>query len=273
MYPRILSIAGSDSGGGAGIQADIKTFTTHHCFGATVITALTAQNTQGVSGIFPISNAFIEQQLNVVLSDFEFDAVKIGMIQRADIADILRKKIQQYDLTNIVIDPVMVATSGDRLIDDEAIDALKQLIPFASLMTPNIYEAEKLMGDEINDEETMVTAATHLAEQFKTNALIKGGHLKGEICTDVLVEYPSLAMQLFNAKRVDTNNTHGTGCVFSAAITANIGHNLKMLDAITEAKTYITDAITNASKNKIGQGNGPVVNFKMNNLEQIAADL
>ena len=256
---KALTIAGSDSGGGAGIQADLKTFTAHKVYGASVITAVTAQNTTGVSGIYDLPINFIEKQIDAVIKDIGFNSVKIGMLSNKSIINLVSEKMKQFDLKNIVLDPVMVATSGDKLLLDDSINALKtDLIPLADLITPNIYEAELLAGLKISSVENMKEAAEKLIKLDCKYVLIKGGHITdSDYSTDIL--YDGIKFTQYESKRINTQNTHGTGCTYSSAITANLAKGLDMEKAVENAKEYITQAISNSFN--IGKGHGPLNHF------------
>lgn len=261
-YKRVLTIAGSDSGGGAGIQADLKSIAANGCYGMSVITALTAQNTKGVFGIHPVPVDFVQQQLQVVLSDIGADAIKIGMLFSSELIETIAGELQSHAVKNIVLDPVMVATSGDKLLKDEAVEALKtQLIPMAHIITPNLPEASVLLGREITTLGELKDAAAQLSELGCPNVLIKGGHLTEGDCDDLLYMRDSGKIITYPVKRIETNNTHGTGCTLSSAIAAGlaVGHSVE--DAVTTGKEYITGAIRSGAYYKIGDGHGPVDHF------------
>lgn len=249
--PKVLTIAGSDCSGGAGIQADLKTFSALGCYGMSAITALTAQNTLGVQSIYPVSGDFLDQQLRSIFEDTPPDAVKIGMVGDLHSITTIAAILDSYGARNIVLDPVMVATSGDKLISEEAIEALSTyLVPIADLITPNIHEAEILGSED----------AKLLREKTGAKAvLVKGGHAQGQAVIDVLATAEDV--YAFEAPRLATKNTHGTGCTLSSAIAAHLakGHNLH--DAVAESKTYITEAIRNADTLNVGAGAGPVHHF------------
>lgn len=251
---RVLTIAGSDSGGGAGIQADIKTITALGGFGMSVITALTAQNTLGVQGIHEVPLDFVEQQFDSVASDIGVDAAKTGMLANAGVVRLVARKIAGYGITNLVVDPVMVAKGGARLIHDEAKGALMEaLIPLARVVTPNIPEAEVLSGRTITTEGDMREAARAIAGLGAWSVLVKGGHGEGK-ALDILFE--DGRFHVFSADRIETNNTHGTGCTLSAAIATGLGMGLNVHDAVARAKDYITMAIRYSLP--VGGGHGPV---------------
>jgi len=262
IYSSVLSIAGSDSGGCAGIQADIKSISACNAFAATVITATTAQNTQGVFDIHTLPISHIEMQLDAVLSDIEFGAVKIGMLHSCEVISCVANKLNTYKVKNIVIDPVMVATSGDRLIDENAVDCLKIFLPKAILVTPNIPEAELLLDKKINSE-NMEYTAKELGLKFKTSILLKGGHLNDDSTTilDVLYNYVSDEVIVIKNEKIKTKNTHGSGCSLSSSIAAflSLGHSLN--DSVNYGCNYINNSIKNGANKKLGKGNGPLNHF------------
>lgn len=260
-YARALTIAGSDSGGGAGIQADLKTFAALGCYGLSVITALTAQNTKAVTGIMPVSPTFIAEQMNAVLSDIGADAVKIGMLHSAAVIEQVAKSLVQFGIKTIVLDPVMVAKSGDKLLQDEAVDALKTLLlPIASVITPNLPEASVLLGRSVETFADMQQAAIDLATLCPGAILVKGGHLPTAESTDLL--YLSASDQhWFPTSRIQTNNSHGTGCTLSSAIAAGLAKGLSVVDAVANAKDYLTQALRVGAVYKLGHGHGPVHHF------------
>ena len=265
-YLRTLTIAGSDSGGGAGIQADLKTFSALGCYGMTVITALTAQNTQGVRGIYEVAPAFVRAQLDAVVEDIGVDAVKIGMLHDPDIIHVVAGGLRAHGITRVVLDPVMVAQSGDRLIKDEAVEALKtHLIPLATVITPNLPEARALLGRNIQGPEDMEAAARALLDLGPASVLVKGGHLGGDESVDCLFVSDRLAadqeVYWFAAPRIDTPNVHGTGCTLSSAIAAYLARDYALPDAVAAAKEYITGAIRAGSAYKTGHGKGPLHHF------------
>lgn len=254
MKKTALTIAGSDSSGGAGIQADIKAMTLNGVFAMSVITALTAQNTLGVTKIMDASPAFVTAQMDAVFSDIYPDTVKIGMVSSHDIIAAIANALEKYEAKNIVLDPVMVATSGAHLITDDALDILKErLIPLARLITPNIPEAEILANMTITNSDEMEIAAQKIYDTFGCAVLLKGGHRIND-ANDLL--YDEAGPRWFYGKRIDNPNTHGTGCTLSSAIAANLakGHNLD--DAIAKAKAYLSAAL--AAMLDLGQGSGPM---------------
>ncbi|MBO6208633.1 MAG: bifunctional hydroxymethylpyrimidine kinase/phosphomethylpyrimidine kinase [Lachnospiraceae bacterium] len=249
-----LTIAGSDSGGGAGIQADLKTMTMNGVFGMSAITALTAQNTTGVTGIMEVTPEFLEQQLDTVFTDIYPDAVKTGMVSSTELIKVIARKLKQYDAKNIVVDPVMVATSGAKLISDDAIDTLKEyLLPLATVITPNIPEAEVLSEKKIASEEDMVIAAKDIYEKYGCAVLCKGGHQIND-ANDLL--YDEKGPQWFYGKRICNPNTHGTGCTLSSAIASNLAKGKTMEEAVKDAKDYISGAL--AAMLDLGKGSGPL---------------
>ena len=251
---KILTIAGSDSSGGAGIQADLKTFAAHKTYGMSVITSVTAQNTMGVSDVVDLSPEFIGKQLDAVFTDIYPDAVKIGMISNEYIIKIIAKKLKEYDAKNIVVDPVMVATSGSVLMDYKAITALKELLlPLADIVTPNMEEASVLSGIDVKTKEDMEKAAKIIGENIEGVVLVKGGHLK-ESADDLL--YFEGKLEWIEGDRIENSNTHGTGCTLSSAIAANLAEGLDMRESFIKAKEYLTGAIKDGLD--IGWGSGPL---------------
>ena len=249
-----LTIAGSDSSGGAGIQADLKTMTANGVYGMSAITALTAQNTTGVTGIMEVTPDFLASQLDAVFTDIYPDAVKTGMVASSDLIRVIAEKIRQYNAKNIVVDPVMVATSGAKLISDDAIGTLKsELLPLADVITPNIPEAEVLSGMSIRNEEDMVNAAREINGRFGCSVLCKGGHQIND-ANDLL--YRNGDYVWFKGKRIDNPNTHGTGCTLSSAIAANIAKGEDLDNAVRNAKDYISGAL--AAMLDLGNGSGPL---------------
>jgi len=252
-----LTIAGSDSGGGAGIQADLKTFSALGVFGMSVITAVTAQNTMGVFGVEDISPALIAKQMDAVFSDLPVDAVKIGMLSNAEAIRTIADRLRQYQPRNIVLDPVMISKTGYRLLQPDATAALiEQLLPLADVITPNLHEAGALLNREIRDIEEMERAAEALRRLGAKAVLVKGGHLDGEP-VDIL--YDGETFTRFSGRRVQTNNTHGTGCTLSSAIAAHLARGCDLKTAVGRAKTYIQGAIENALD--LGAGAGPTHHF------------
>ena len=261
-YARVLSIAGSDSGGGAGIQADLKTISANRCYGMSVITALTAQNTLGVTAIHAVPVDFVAAQMDAVLSDIGADAVKIGMLFSPELIRTVADGLRRHGAKNIVLDPVMVAQSGDKLLQDEAVAAIKEhLIPLADLITPNLPEASVLLDREITSEADLSAAATDLAAMGAGNVLIKGGHLESENSDDCLYLGDEQRLVLLAGERVVTRNNHGTGCTLSSAIAAYLARGEDMETAVRLGKDYITGAIQAGAAYEIGRGNGPVHHF------------
>jgi len=261
-YHRVLTIAGSDSGGGAGIQADLKTIAANGCYGMSVITALTAQNTIGVTGIHAVPVEFVAAQLEAVLSDIGADAIKIGMLFSTELIRTVAEYVQKCPACAIVLDPVMVAQSGDKLLQDAAIEALKQhLIPLAHLITPNLPEASVLLGREIDSAEAVVQAAVELADLGCANVLIKGGHLENDASDDCLYLGAERRMVVFPGERIATRNNHGTGCTLSSAIASFIARGESIEQAVRLAKEYIAGALRAGATYAIGRGHGPVHHF------------
>ena len=261
FIPNILTIAGSDSSGGAGIQADIKAISANGGYALTAITALTAQNTHGVHSSIDVPERFIEDQIRAVFDDIEIHAVKIGMLSHPGIIETVAETMKRYKPPHIVLDPVMVATSGDTLLSTDALDTLKkELIPLATLITPNIPEAEKLTRTAIIDTHK---ATEKLLDLNVNAALLKGGHEKGEHSTDILAikTNNNIETHSFEEKRIYTPNTHGTGCTLSAAIATYLGHSYDLIDAVQSAKTYISGAIKHSDTLNVGKGAGPTHHF------------
>ena len=261
MTPIAVTIAGSDSSGGAGIQADLKTFAALGVYGASVIAALTAQNTLGVTGIHDVPADFIGQQMDAVFSDLDVGAVKIGMLSRAVAVRTVADCLERYKARNIVLDPVMVATSGDRLLGEDAIIALRnELMPLALIVTPNLAEAAALIGASIaRNEKEMEAQAREILARGARNVLIKGGHGDGAASVDLLVGQGDVLR--LSAKRIATKNTHGTGCTLSSAIAAGLAKGLDLAAAAHDAKAYVTTAIAAADQLDVGHGNGPLHHF------------
>ena len=249
-----LSIAGSDSSGGAGIQADIKTMCMNGVFAMSAITALTAQNTTGVAGIMEVTPQFLAQQIDCVFTDIRPDAVKIGMVSSATLIRVIARKLTEYQARHIVVDPVMVATSGSKLIQDEAVDTLKsELLPLAELVTPNIPEAEILSGMEFKCPQDMESAARAISETYHCSVLLKGGHDLND-ANDLL--YKDGTSTWFRGRRIDNPNTHGTGCTLSSAIASNLACGMELEEAVRNAKAYISGAL--AAMLNLGRGRGPM---------------
>ena len=250
----VLTIAGSDSGGGAGIQADIKTMTMNGVFAVSAVTALTAQNTTGVQGIFEVTPAFLAQQLDSIFTDLRPAAVKIGMVSSASLIEVIAERLAFYRAEKIVVDPVMVATSGARLIEEDAVETLcSRLFPLASVLTPNIPEAEILCGSGIAGPEEMEIRAREIGERFSCAVLLKGGHSVND-ANDLL--YSDGQVRWFQGRRIDNPNTHGTGCTLSSAIAANLAKGFALDEAVDRAKEYISGAL--AAMLDLGRGRGPM---------------
>ena len=251
----VLTIAGSDSSGGAGVQADIKTIAAHHLFAQSAITALTAQNTMGVWDVLDVAPAFVAKQIDVVFDDIRPDAVKIGMVSSAAIVQAIAEALQRNEAQNIVVDPVMVATSGGSLASSDAVVALRaQLMPLAAVVTPNIPEAEALFGASITTPDEQQAAACAIAREIGSAVLVKGGHGMHD-ANDVLA-MPDGTVAWFRAERVDNPNTHGTGCTLSSAIACGLAQGLAVQDAVAQAKRYLTGALN--AQLDLGKGSGPL---------------
>lgn len=249
---KILTIAGSDCSGGAGIQADLKTFSSHNLYGMSVITALTAQNTTGVQGVLDISPEFVANQLDSVFTDIVPDAVKIGMVSRIEIVDVIAEKLQQYSAKNIVVDPVMVATSGAKLMGDDVILTLiEKLFPLATVITPNILESQVLSGEIIKTKDNMLRASKLISKKTTSSILIKGGHLV-DCADDLLVQGEKNTW--FSGKRVDNPNTHGTGCTLSSSIACHLACGNTLEISVQNAKNYLTSALEFGLNLGIGAG-------------------
>ena len=254
MIPRALTIAGSDSGGGAGIQADLKTFTVFGVFGMSAVTALTAQNTCGVTGVYPLPATFVRRQIDAVMSDIGADAVKTGMLVDAEIIAVVAEAVRQYRIELLVVDPVMAAQSGTSLLEEAAQSVLvKELIPLSALITPNIHEAQALTGVVVNSVADMHRAARALIELGARASLVKGGHLVGADAVDVFDD--GKEQHEFTAARLPVTHTHGTGCLLSAAITAHLACGAGVRAAIERAKRFVSVAIRHGLA--IGHGTGP----------------
>ncbi|HBT46878.1 MAG TPA: bifunctional hydroxymethylpyrimidine kinase/phosphomethylpyrimidine kinase [Peptococcaceae bacterium] len=252
---KALTIAGSDSGGGAGIQADLKTFAALEVYGTSVITSVTAQNTCGVLGSYDLPPDFVALQMDAVLQDIGADAAKTGMLANAEIVRIVARKIEEYGVKKLVVDPVMVAKSGHALLAPEACEVMiKELIPLAMVVTPNVEEAAALTGRPIRTEEDMEEAARRIREWGVPFVIVKGGHLPGEEVVDIL--FDGFKVYRFVGPRVNTNNTHGTGCTFAAAVTAFLARGLEVPEAARRAKEYLGRAL--AAGRPVGRGFGPV---------------
>lgn len=258
--PIALTIAGSDSGGGAGIQADLKAFSALGVFGCSAISSLTAQNTLGVQGVYPIPPEFVQQQIHSVLSDLAVGAIKTGMLAQADIIAAVAASLRAYAHIPLVLDPVMVATSGDRLLAADAVATLiRELLPLATIVTPNLHEAAVLLNTGVaqNLDEMQRQGEAILALGARA-VLMKGGHAKGD-ATDLLVT--ASGIEAFSAPRINTKNTHGTGCTLASAIAAGLAKGLPLSDAVKQAKNYLHQALAAAGQLHIGNGAGPVHHF------------
>ena len=255
--PTVMTIAGSDSGGGAGIQADLKTFSALGVFGTSTLTAITAQNTVGVTAMHEIPTDVIAAQIDAVISDIGADAVKTGMLSSSAIVETVAEAVRRHGIVNLVVDPVMVAKSGDRLLREEAISSIcNALLPLAAVVTPNIPEAEDLTGLSIRADADVRRAAGSIIGMGARSVVIKGGHRDGP-ATDVF--YDGVAFQEFTTERIPSTNTHGTGCTFASAVAAGLAHGLAQPQAVRQAKDYVTEAIR--ASYPIGQGHGPLHHF------------
>ncbi len=262
QYKRVLSIAGSDPSGGAGIQADLKAFSACGCFGTTAIVAVVDENTIGVTGVHPIPVDFVTGQIKSVLDDIGTDAIKIGMLHSSELIMGIKNTLLKYDVKNIVLDPVMVATSGDLLLQTEAIDTLKEeLLPMARIITPNIPEAEILLGKKISSQTDLPILAKELSDKYGVSVLLKAGHLTDDELIDIFYNAETGVSTPLKSKRVYTKNTHGTGCTFSSAVAAFLAHGFEMTDAVLRAKEYMIKAIEMGADYQIGKGHGPVHHF------------
>lgn len=262
---RALTIAGSDSGGGAGIQADLKTFTVLGVYGMSALTAVTAQNTLGVHGIYNLPLEAIEKQIDAVVTDIGVNAAKTGMLSSASIIEVVASRIRDHKITNLVVDPVMVAKGGARLLEESAQNALIQhLLPLAAVITPNIPEAEVLTGQSIKSVQDMREAAKRIRQFGPRTVVIKGGHLEGD-AVDLI--FDGETFEEMHSPRISTRHTHGTGCTFSAAITAELAKDVPVIDAVKTAKDFITCAISDSLG--LGHGHGPTNHWAYGNRNQI----
>ena len=261
---KTLTIAGSDCSGGAGIQADLKTFSALGCYGMSVITALTAQNTQGVQDVFPSSLDCIERQIDSIFTDINVDSVKTGMLFDSEIIELVAQKLQQYQVKNFVLDPVMISKNGSRLLSENSIYSLKKfLIPLATIVTPNIHEAEALSDIKINNYDDMILAGKKILDLGCSAVLVKGGHMEiDNVTRDYLIHYKDGVIQIkfFEYPRIITDNTHGTGCTLSAAICSYSSMNYNIIDAVEKAGQYLHQALISAQNYQLGKdvGCGPV---------------
>lgn len=263
-FKRVLSIAGSDSGGGAGIQADLKTFAALGVYGMTALTALTAQNTQGVQAIHAIPSAFLKSQIESVCDDIGVDAVKIGMLHTPEMVEVVAWAMDRYQWSNVILDPVMVATSGDRLINEETVEGIvRELFPRVSLITPNLDEVQVLLGYMPMVQEDLMRAAKDLQGMGAKAVLVKGGHLPGEMVVDVYLGADQ-HIQVFKSPRIHSLNVHGTGCTLSSAIAAGLAKGQSMELSLTHARAFITKAIEGAREVKTGGRSGPYAHGPLN---------
>ncbi|MDW8465499.1 MAG: bifunctional hydroxymethylpyrimidine kinase/phosphomethylpyrimidine kinase [Chloroherpetonaceae bacterium] len=260
-YIRLLTVAGSDSGGGAGIQADLKTFSALGCYGMSAITALTAQNTVGVEAIYGVPAEFVAKQINAVVQDIGVNAVKIGMLATADIIKAVADRLAAHQLRPVVLDPVMTAKSGDRLLEESAVEALRTcLLPLATVVTPNLPETSLLLGRTVRTRSEMEQAARDLQALGAKNVLVKGGHLSEPVSADCLLTEEG-SLHWLEAKRIHTANTHGTGCTLSSAIAAYLAKGVGIVEAVKLAKNYLTGAIERGATYALGKGHAPVHHF------------
>ncbi|WP_218813416.1 bifunctional hydroxymethylpyrimidine kinase/phosphomethylpyrimidine kinase [Rickettsiella endosymbiont of Dermanyssus gallinae] len=259
--PSVLSIAGTDPSGGAGIQADIKAISATGSYAASVITVLVAQNTQGVRAIQEIPLAFLQKQMDAVFTDLQFAAVKLGMLYSQEIIELVAQNVKKYQPPLMVLDPVMTTQSGDVLLKPNTIKALLSLFPLVTLITPNIPEAEILLNKKISNKKEMEAAAIALAETHQTSVLLKGGHLTTRDSPDIFYNPREAKIICFDSPRIDTPHTHGTGCTLSSAIASYLAQGYTLYDAIHKAKSYLQQAIAAGKNLKIGKGSGPVHHF------------
>ena len=258
-YNTVLTIAGSDSGGGAGIQADIKAISAMGCYAASAITAITVQNTLGVQAVHPVPLDILRGQIDAVLSDIGADAIKIGMLHSSEVVNLVDEMIEKYQIRNIVLDPVMVSTSGHRLIEEDAVEVIKtRLMPLARVITPNVPEAEILAGCKITGEDEFEAIARRLSDNGNVSVLMKAGHLSGDSLVDYFYNAEDDTITRLQSKRVQTKNTHGTGCTLSSAFAASLAKGENLTDAAISAKRYIEQAIISGAEYEIGKGHGPV---------------
>lgn len=261
-YKKVLSIAGSDSGGGAGIQADLKAISACGCYAMTAVTAITAQNTTGVTDIHPIPPHTVEAQIRAVLDDIGVDAVKIGMLHSSEIIRLVVEILKEYNIRIIVVDPVMVTASGDKLLQDEAIDTLRtELLPIATIITPNIFEAEIITGQAIKTQADIYRAVKAMSATGCGSALLKAGHLEENPFYDVLFDFTQEKEYSFETEKIDTPNTNGTGCTFASAIAAFLAQGCSVDAAVGKAHSYLHQAIVKGATYKIGNGHGNVHHF------------
>lgn len=261
-FNTVLTIAGSDSGAGAGIQADLKTISACGGYGTSAITVITAQNTLGVFGIHPIPTQHLKSQIKAILDDIGADAIKIGMLHAADTIHTVANCLKEYNYQNIVLDPVMVATSGDSLLVNDAISVLKEeLFPLARLITPNIPECEVLLGKKITEVSNLKDLAKELGTLYNTSVLLKAGHLQLDILTDVFYNTENDTWLELPSEKINTKNTHGTGCTLSSAIATYLAKGNSLEDAIKKGKKYLENAIIKSADHSLGKGHGPLHHF------------
>ncbi|MEE1189446.1 MAG: bifunctional hydroxymethylpyrimidine kinase/phosphomethylpyrimidine kinase [Bacteroidales bacterium] len=272
-YFRVLTIAGSDSGGGAGIQADIKTISAMGCYATSAITAVTVQNTLGVQAVHPIPLDILEGQIDAILSDIGADAIKIGMLHSTKVVNLVAEMIEKYGIRNVVLDPVMVSTSGHKLIEDDAIESIKnRLIPLSRVITPNIPEAEILSGCKISSEQDFEQIAKKLSFNKSVSVLLKAGHLDNDCLVDYFYNVEDNTITLLPSKRVKTKNTHGTGCTLSSAFASALARGEDLTAASKSAKKYIEQAIVSGAEYETGHGHGPV-NHGFNPLKMLTNEV
>ena len=272
-YFRVLTIAGSDSGGGAGIQADIKTISAMGCYASSAITAVTVQNTLGVQAVHPIPLDILEGQIDAILSDIGADAIKIGMLHSTKVVNLVAEMIEKYGIRNVVLDPVMVSTSGHKLIEDDAIESIKnRLIPLSRVITPNIPEAEILSGCKISSDQDFEQIAKKLSFNKSVSVLLKAGHLDNDCLVDYFYNVEDNTITLLPSKRVQTKNTHGTGCTLSSAFASALARGEDLTAASKSAKKYIEQAIVSGAEYEIGHGHGPV-NHGFNPLKMLTNEV
>ena len=272
-YFRVLTIAGSDSGGGAGIQADIKTISAMGCYASSAITAVTVQNTLGVQAVHPIPLDILEGQIDAILSDIGADAIKIGMLHSTKVVNLVAEMIEKYGIRNVVLDPVMVSTSGHKLIEDDAIESIKnRLIPLSRVITPNIPEAEILSGCKISSDQDFEQIAKKLSFNKSVSVLLKAGHLDNDCLVDYFYNVEDNTITLLPSKRVKTRNTHGTGCTLSSAFASALARGEDLTLAAKSAKKYIEQAIEFGAEYEIGHGHGPV-NHGFNPLKMLTNEV
>jgi len=262
-YNTVLTIAGSDSGGGAGVQADIKTISACGCYASSAITAITVQNTLGVTAVHAVPVEYIQQQIEAVLEDIDANSVKIGMLHSSEVTICVADMIKKYKIKDVVVDPIMVSTSGHRLIEESAIETLtSELLPLARVITPNIPEAEILLGGKALDKQSQLyDSARELGEKYGTSVLLKAGHLTEEKLVDIFYNNEEKTITELPSIRVNTKNTHGTGCTMSSALASFIAKGLTLDEAARHAKDYINGAIVAGADYEIGKGYGPVKHF------------